>query len=123
MKDDGTPRVLVAENNAIVALDVCETLREAGYRVAGPLATVAATEALLEHQSVDLAVIEPLLKDGDCSRTLQRLRKWGVPYVLHTTCHRDDPIARGFGDAPCLAKPAIPWDIVSALDEFAIGSM
>jgi DNA-binding response OmpR family regulator len=123
MTESGPPCVLVAESNAIVALDLCETLQEAGYRVAGPLATVAATEALLEREHVDLAVIEPKLKDGDCSRTLRHLRRRGVPFILHTACHRADPITRGFGDAPWLAKPAIPWDVVIALDEIAIGSL
>jgi len=119
MKEIGTPCVLVAESNVIVALDVCLIQQEAGEPVTGPLVT----EALSEGRRVDLAVIEPLLEDNDGSRPLRCVPRRRVPFVLHTTCHREDSIARGFGGSPCFAKPEIPWDIVITLDEFAIGSL
>jgi hypothetical protein len=64
MKETGTPRVLVAESDVIVALDLCVPLQEAGERVAGRLANVAATEALLEGERIELTVSSTL-----CSRT------------------------------------------------------
>ena len=94
------PLVMVTEINTIVGIDLCEALREAGYRVAGPISTVADAEAFLAREKPDFAVIEPCLKDGDCIVTMQRLRRRGVPFVVHSVSTPDASSAWGFDDAP-----------------------
>ncbi|KQT69410.1 hypothetical protein ASG51_14960 [Methylobacterium sp. Leaf465] len=123
MEEAGTSRGPVAESDTILPLDLYEILRKAVSRVAGPLTTAAATEALRRRQRVDPPVIEPRRQDGDRSKPFRCFPRHSVTFVLPTTCHREDPITRGFGDAAWLAKPTIPWDVVSAHDEFAIGSV
>lgn len=122
MDTNRTLLVLLTENNALVGIDLCEALVEAGYRVVGPVATVAETEALLANQAIDLAIIEPFLRDGDCTDTMRQLRRRGVPFVVHASCGRDDPLALGFTDAPWLTNPAVPRDVVITLGDIAFGS-
>lgn len=117
------PLVLVTEINEIVGIDLCEALREAGYRVAGPVSTVADAEAFLARELPDFAVIEPYLKDGDCTGTMERLRQSGVPFLVHSVVKVDGTIAWDPSDTPWLVKPAVPWDVVIALDEMAIGNL
>ena len=117
------PLVLVTEINEMIGIDLCEALIEAGYRVAGPVATVADAEACLEREWPDLAVIEPWLRDGSSAGTMDRLRWRGVPVLVHAACEPSRAFDGTFAAAPWLAQPAIPWDVVIVLDDLAIGSV
>jgi CheY-like chemotaxis protein len=51
-------RVLVVEDQPVVALDLQRTLREAGYRTVGPAASLQAIEALLARGRIDAAIVD-----------------------------------------------------------------
>ena len=111
--------VLLAEADAIVAMDLTEALEGAGYRVLGPFGTTAEALLSLEQEPPSVAVIEAMLRDGPCTALGQGLRRHRVPFLVHSGLQRDDPAALGFADEPWLRKPALPWDVVALLDELA----
>ena len=83
-------RILIIEDEAIVADDILFCLREAGHEV--PLVCASGEEALeaLEKQSVDLVLVDILLAgEIDGIETARQLRKrFQLPVVLFDFIHQ-----------------------------------
>ena len=62
------PRVLLVEDNTLIALDLEEILKGYGCRVVGPSMTVREALEVLDREEVDIAVVDYL------SRTAKRRR-------------------------------------------------
>ena len=62
----GFPVVLVAEDEAVIAMALADDLEAAGYAVAGAFATCESALQWLKDETPDLAVLDPMLKDGIC---------------------------------------------------------
>lgn len=89
-------RVLVAEAEAVIALDLEATLRGFGCAVLGPVASVADALALLGRERPDAALLELDLRDGHAAPLAEALARLGVPFAL-VTAHD-----RGGRDGPAL---------------------
>jgi two-component SAPR family response regulator len=76
------PRVLVVEDEFMVALDIQAMLKSNGYRVLGPVGTVDAALRLLAHQQPDLAVLDVNLNGHPVVPVAKRLRSLEIPFVL-----------------------------------------
>ncbi len=109
--------VLLTEDEALIGLDLSDILEGAGYRVIGPAATVAEALSFMRRDTPQMAIIDVRLRDGDCMDIVRDLRQRGVPFVVHSGCQVDEPFAAEFGDAPWLAKPASPRDVLASLEK------
>lgn len=76
------PLVMIAEDSAIVALDLELTLLDAGYRVLGPAATLARGLELLLAERPDFAVLDFDLGGEPVTSIAMQLRLMHVPFVL-----------------------------------------
>ena len=108
--------VLLAEDEALIGLDLSDILEDAGYRVIGPVATAAEALHLLQRDDPQFAIIDVRLRDGPCTEVVRLLRQRGVPFVVHSGCQVDEPLATELGNAPWLIKPASPRDLLAALE-------
>jgi CheY-like chemotaxis protein len=112
--------VLVAEDEALIALDLEAALRGLGCEVLGPTPTVAGTLALLAERRPDVALLDPGLRDGWAAPVAQALAAAGVPFAVVTGHVREvveaDPALR---DAPRLAKPYRGGDLRAAVARLA----
>lgn len=98
-------RVLVVEDEFLIALDIEDALAELGCEVAGPVASVTDALDLLEQAGCDLAVLDVRLGDGSTAPVAQILRRRGIPFVVLTGYDRsqiDEPLLR---EAPLIGKP------------------
>ncbi|TXN72833.1 helix-turn-helix domain-containing protein [Methylobacterium sp. WL6] len=112
--------VLLAEPDAIVAMDLSDALETAGYRVLGPCATTADALQTLEREQPTLVVLDVKLRDGPCTPLTRELHQLQIPFLIHTGVSRDNPVATSFRNAPWLIKPALPEDVVALVDELAL---
>ncbi|WP_171070407.1 response regulator [Methylobacterium terricola] len=118
MRSTGTqPRVLLIEDNALIGLDLGDAFAHAGYRVAGPVATLAEAAAQVERRTPDLAVVDVRLKDGLCTELARELHRRGVPFLVHSACRQDSSLCSELLEAPWLAKPAWSPDVVAAVQD------
>jgi DNA-binding response OmpR family regulator len=78
------PLVLLAEDEAIIAIELDESLRGAGFAVAGPFSTCAQAEAWLETGEPDAAILDHALKDGPCDDLMRELSRRAVPTIVFT---------------------------------------
>ena len=110
-------KVLIAEDDLMIADMAEEMLVGAGYKVCGIARTVAKAVELARHHKPDLAVIDLRLAGGglgtEIAAQLGDLRKLGVLYasgnMLHVVLTATDGHA-------CLAKPYRSVDLVRGLE-------
>ena len=107
-------RILVVEDEALVAMLVEDALLDAGAIVLGPVATVAEALALLQQEIPDVAVLDLNLAGETSTPVADRLVTMGVPFVV-ATGYGADGLPPGHATVPVLAKPYDPDDLTTAL--------
>lgn len=117
--DDGArpPRVLVVEDEPLVALQIADTLTDAGFEVAGPAGSADEACTLIDEHRIDAAVLDFNLGDGTTSTPVAEiLRNRAVPLVF-VTGYTSEQLGRPVGDAPVLCKPITPSALLHALKQ------
>jgi len=110
--DKGPRRILLVEDEALVAMDLAESLRDAGFTVLGPASTQLQAHALLDREDCDLAVLDVNLGGGESSASLAaRLAEKQVP-CLFLTGYAPDQLASPFRDGEVIAKPVIAAQLI-----------
>lgn len=110
-------RVLVVEDEALVAMLVEDALLDAGAEVVGPVATVAEALRLLEQLRDNLpeaAVLDLNLAGEPSTPVADELARHGVPFVV-ATGYGSDGLPPGHANVTVLAKPYDPDDLTAAL--------
>jgi CheY-like chemotaxis protein len=107
-------RVLLVEDEPLVATMVAEMLLEAGAAVVGPAYTLDAALELVRLVGLDAAVLDVNLRGAAVWPAADLLAARGVPFLLATGYGRN--LDRGtHGAAPVLAKPFSPNALVAAV--------
>lgn len=113
-------RVLVVEDEPLLAMLLEDNLAELGYELAGSAATVPQALSLIDQEGVDCALLDFSLGDDATSLPVaDRLRSDGKPFYF-LTGHLSLDAAPGMpGDAPMLTKPVSLGQLDEALREMA----
>ena len=74
--------VLIAEAQAIIAMDLEQSLRDSGYESIAMATSCAEAEAELARQMPNIAVLDVDLLDGVCLRLAMALRERSVPFIV-----------------------------------------
>ena len=97
-------RVLVVEDEPIVALELAHCLREAGFSVIGPSRSAAQALELLDSFGCDAAVLDINLGDETSEPVARELIRLGKPFVTVSGYSRDQRPAIFVG-TPAFDKP------------------
>jgi CheY-like chemotaxis protein len=104
LRPEEKPRLLLVEDEALVAMMIQETLVDLGFHVIGPVSTASGALAAARESYFDAAVLDINLGDGLVYTVAEILEKRGVPFVFVTGYDADSIDAR-FGGVPVLQKP------------------
>ena len=108
-------KLLLVEDDGVVAHEVVRALEEDGAIVLGPAASVHDALALIgQHARLDGAVLDINLKGGKVYPVAALLAEHGVPFVFATNCSRAE-IPRRYAAVPCFGKVPNPQRIAQAL--------
>ena len=107
-------RVLVVEDEALVAMLVEDALLDAGAAVLGPAATVSEALLLLGKENPDVAVLDLNLAGETSTPVADVLAQRGVPFVV-ATGYGAEGLPPSHAHVPVLAKPYDPDDLTAAL--------
>ena len=110
-------RVLIVEDEVIVAFALECEVEDAGGEIIGPAHSLEEAERLLD-QPIDVAILDINLNGESVWPVARALRDRGVPYVL-ASANCDDPRATDpvFADVPRFDKPvALPRLIATLTD-------
>jgi DNA-binding response OmpR family regulator len=100
--------VLVAEDEMIIGVDLCDTVEEAGYEVAGPYDTASSAIESLARRTPDLAILDVRLDDGEVFPLAEKLIAANVPVIFHTGQVSPTEVSDGYPLAHARATPAPP---------------
>lgn len=100
----GSPRVLVVEDNALIALDLEEILKDGGCQVIGPSGTVREAMSIVDQESIDIAFIDFILEDGVANSLAAFLNERRIPFAI-CTGRCEDELGMHFPSTPILGKP------------------
>ena len=98
------PRVLLVEDEALVAMMIQDTLTELGFQVLGPVSTASEALAAARERHIDAAVLDINLGDGLVYTVAEILAKRGVPFVF-VTGYDAESVDPRFSGIPVLQKP------------------
>ena len=107
--------VLVAEDEAIIALDVAMAICDAGGQVAGPAASVQQALALIDTMPINAAILDVNLSDGDISPVAEILLAAGIPIILQTGVGLPVELIARYPDLPVQIKPCLAESLVAQL--------
>ncbi len=110
-------RVLVVEDEFIIALEIQASLEEAGAVVIGPAFTLSSALELAMKEKLSAATLDMRLGRDPVSPVAHILDQRHVPFVFYTGQPAGDPIRRAWPDSRTLSKPASGDEIVKAVAE------
>ena len=110
-------RILIAEDEAILAYDLAETVEAAGYRVEGPHPGISDAMYAFQKEKPDLAILDVELSDGNVFSFARKLKAEDVPVIFHTGSLSQREIADRFPDAIVRIKPCPPTLMLDAVGE------
>lgn len=114
----GPCRILVVEDEALVAMLVEDQLLGAGATVLGPAASLAAAMALLDRvtaaEGCDAAVLDVNLLGESVLPLADALARRGIPFLFMTGYGDTDGLGP-YARLPVLAKPFDPPELIMVL--------
>jgi len=115
-------RILVVEDNFLVAENMRELLTARGCDVIGPAARVEVALSLLAaNGQVDGSTLDINLGDEDCFPIAAALLERAIPFLFLTGYDNDMSIPAEFRHAPRLSKPVAEQDLIgTAREVFAL---
>lgn len=109
--------VLLVEDEAMIALDMEQTLTAAGLRVLGPAASVNSALRLIARERPDAAILDLDLGGELVTPVARTLRDLGVPFVLATAYNHLRGGEAEFSGVENLGKPVASVRCVEVLGE------
>jgi CheY-like chemotaxis protein len=111
------PRLLLVDDDPILAILVADWLAECGCEVVGPARSVKAALELVEKEgaALDGALLDVVLDSGDSYPVADALALQGVPYAF-VTGHGLGGLAPAYRNAPILTKPFQSEDLQRMID-------
>jgi response regulator NasT len=110
-------KVVVAEDEGLIRMDVVATLQEAGYEVVGEAADGEEAVKLATELEPDLVVMDIKMPKMDGISAAEKIAVLKIPVVLLTAFSQADLVARA-ADAGAMAyvtKPFKPSDLLPAI--------
>lgn len=111
------PCILVAEDEHIIAVDLCDTVEEAGFSVEGPHRDISSAMLAFQKHKPDVAILDVRLDDGNVFALAEKLDQERVPIIFHSGLFTRDEVAAKFPNATTLLKPCPPAEIIAAVNE------
>lgn len=99
------PRILVVEDEFLVALDAEAMLAALGCEVIGPAATADQAIALLASEHADAALLDVNVGGKPVFPLAERLAAQGIPFAFATGYDAASVLPDEFADRPVLRKP------------------
>src|SRR5215831_14403850 len=109
-------RVLIVEDEAMIAGLIESILRKAGWSVVGPVTTLERALETVERERLDAALLDVRVNGHDAFAVADVLMRRRIPFVFVSGFTRKQMPPR-FRDCAYVAKPFTPDAILVLLDE------
>lgn len=113
-ESEGPRRVLVVEDEALIAMYVEDVISKFGYSVAGVVTNVDEALAFIEKHAIDAAVLDINLKGNLVFPFADALLRRGIPFVFASS-YGEGGIPARYRVGPVVQKPFAPSELHRAL--------
>jgi CheY-like chemotaxis protein len=123
----GSGKVLVVEDEYIVAADICATLQRLGYQALPPVASGERLLEVLHQEPPDVLLLDVSLQgamDGLAAARAVRASAWSQTPIIFLTAYDDPATLRRLSQVNpvrCMGKPFTPDQLSEALREALSG--
>ncbi len=107
-------RILVAEDNALLLLDIADALSDAGAEIVGPAVSVRTAVSLAQSEPLDAGVLDVAIKGGNAFPIARILAEQGKGIVFVTGMQDTSALEKEWPQAKVLSKPCLPQDLIQA---------
>jgi CheY-like chemotaxis protein len=119
MTDVAGLRVLIVEDELLVALSLEDTLRSLGCAVIGPVATLGEALRISGDVEADIAILDVNLRGEQVFPAAEVLARRGIPLVFCSGFVGASPLPPCFSDALQVPKPYTDRVIARAVRDLA----
>lgn len=112
--DSQTPRVLIVEDEPMLAYALEELVIEAGFQIAGVAGKLDAAIEIIDRGVCDAAILDANLKGVSAGPAAEALKARGVPFII-LSGYSQDQRHMDFAGAIHLQKPCRPERLIEAL--------
>lgn len=109
-------RVLVVEDEPLIALDVATTFEDAGCVVVGPAATLEQAKSLIATAAFDAALIDANLAGQPVDELAAALAARNIPFVFVSGYGRQ-ALPAAHRHRPLIGKPFVPRDAIEVVGQ------
>ena len=102
---------LLLEDEPLIAIDLEQMLKAAGFQVATVM-SCAEAEEWLAAQKPDIVIVDILLRDGPADKVVERLVDADIPFVVHSGDHPSQHAGTPFEHGSWISKPASEEDLI-----------
>lgn len=114
---DGLRRILVVEDDALIAMELQERLADLGYAVIGPAHTIAEAEALIVADTPDAALLDANVAGQSSVRIGAVLAERGVPVAFCTGYDAVKNLPPSLEKALVLTKPLTDAELRAGIEK------
>ena len=111
-------RILVAEDESLIRMDIVETLKDQGFDVVGEAGDGLKAIQLAKELKPDLMVMDIKMPDLDGLSAAEKISELRIPVVFLTAFNQQELVARAseVGAMAFLVKPFSPEDLLPAIE-------
>lgn len=111
-------RIVVAEDESLIRMDIVETLRSQGFDVVGEAGDGLRAIELAKQLLPDLMVMDIKMPDMDGLSAAEQIAKLRIPVVFLTAFNQQELVSRAseVGAMAFLVKPFSPEDLLPAIE-------
>ncbi|MEX0760751.1 MAG: response regulator [Tistlia sp.] len=114
-------RVLIVEDETVVALMIEDMLDDLGYQLAGSLASLEKALEAAQDTDADVALLDVNIGGKEIFPVAERLRQRGIPLIF-ATGYGNAGLPAAWRDVTVLAKPFVLEDLSRALGRALAGA-
>lgn len=107
-------RVLIVEDEAILAFALEESLVESGFEVAGIAGKLETALDMIENRTFDAVVLDANLAGVGAGPAARALKVRGIPFVV-VSGYLEEQLHSDFAGAVCIQKPCLQESITDEL--------
>lgn len=108
-------RILLVEDEALIAIDTQEVLESAGYVVVGPAGRLDIALALAAAELIDAAVLDVNLSGVAVCFVAESLRQRGIPFLFLSGLFTGSDMPASCARTPFVSKPMVPAALLHSL--------
>lgn len=112
-------RLLIVEDEALVAMMIHDVMHDAGAQVIGPAVTIERALAEIAGNTIDCALLDVNLAGQRVDRVADELIRRGIPFIF-LTGYGQSGIAERFPQIPVVAKPFEDENLLQIVSDMVI---